>query len=100
MVKHIVFWRFHDEAGGHTKKENLVIAKRFIEGMRGKIPGLIHLEAGINFNPEGRGSDLALYSEFGSREDLQIYQDHPEHMKVKDFLSEVRYEVRVVDYEV
>jgi len=100
MIKHIVFWRFHDEAGGRTKKENLEIAKELIEDMRGKIPGLIHVETGINFNPGERGSDLALYSELETREDLEVYRDHPAHQKVKGFLSEVRYEVRAVDYEV
>jgi hypothetical protein len=100
MIKHIVFWKFHERAAGCSKDENLETARRMIEGMEGKIPGLKHIEAGINKKPGERGSDLALYSEFDSLEDLQIYQDHPEHQKVKEFLSEVRYEVRAVDYEI
>jgi hypothetical protein len=100
MVKHIVFWRFHDEADGRAKEENLQIAKKMIEGMQGKIPGLIKVEAGINFSQSPNAYDLALYSEIESPKALEVYRVHPEHAKVKDFLADVRYEVGAVDYEV
>jgi hypothetical protein len=39
-----------------------------------------------------------LYSKFESQEDLYIYQKHPEHVKVADFVKKV-CEARVVaDY--
>ena len=100
MIKHIVFWKFHDEAAGRTKEENLQIAKNMIEDMQGKIPGLKKVEAGINFSQSPNAFDLALYSEIESKEALEVYRDHPEHQKVKDFLADVRYEVKAVDYEI
>jgi hypothetical protein len=100
MIKHIVFWKFHEEAAGRTKEENLQLAKKMIEDMHGKIPGLIKVEAGINFGQSPNAFDLALYSEIESQEALEVYRDHPEHVKVKEFLAEVRYEVKAVDYEV
>nr|NIP29362.1 Dabb family protein [Candidatus Dadabacteria bacterium]NIQ13421.1 Dabb family protein [Candidatus Dadabacteria bacterium] len=36
---------------------------------------------------------------FNSKEDLTTYQKHPDHMKVAEFLSDLRTERRVVDYE-
>ncbi|MFH0992345.1 MAG: Dabb family protein [bacterium] len=100
MTKHIVFWKFKDTADGHTKEENLQEAKRLLEGMQGKIPGLLKTEVGINVNSTPQALDLALYSEFDSMNTLQIYQDHPEHVKVKEFLQKVRTDRWVVDYEV
>jgi len=100
MIKHIVFWRFYEKADGRSKAENLLIAKKMIEDMQGKIPGLLKVEAGINFSSSPRSCDLALYSEIATTDDLEIYRDHPEHQKVKDFLSLVRDDVWAVDYEI
>jgi hypothetical protein len=100
MIKHIVFWKFHDTAAGRTKEENLELAKHMMEGMVGKVPGIVKLEVGLHKDPAEHNGDLALYSEFNSWKDLDVYRVHPEHEKVKDFLADVRYEVRAVDYEV
>jgi hypothetical protein len=68
--------------------------------MRGKIPGLKHIEAGINFSASETAYDLLLYAELGSRGDLEIYRNHPVHQPVKDFIGGVRSDGGVVDYEV
>ncbi|HTY07618.1 MAG TPA: Dabb family protein [Candidatus Edwardsbacteria bacterium] len=99
MVKHIVLWTFKPQADGRSKQENLAIAKQKLEAMNGKIPGLKHLEVGINYNQRQGAWDLALYSEHGTREDLEVYQNHPEHKKVVEYLGLVRDQRAVVDYE-
>ena len=72
-----------------------------LEGLKGKIPGLID----IKVNTEGRLSsstaDLMLDSTFESAEALKGYSKHPEHVAVAD--SKVRpYTVSrsCLDYEV
>ena len=72
-----------------------------LEGLKGKIPGLID----INVNTEGRlassTADLMLDSTFESAEALKGYSKHPEHVAVAD--SKVRpYTVSrsCLDYEV
>jgi Stress responsive A/B Barrel Domain len=100
MVKHIVFWRLKDFAESASKEQNARRVKALFEQMRGKIPGMLRLEVGINFESSSAASDIVLYTEFESREALNSYQVHPEHMKVKDFLPLVRIERRVVDYEI
>ena len=100
MIKHIILWRFKDIAEGLTKQENVLKVKAMLEDMRGKIPGMLKLEVGINFEGSDSASDISLYSEFESREALEAYQIHPVHMKVKEFIPLVRTERRVVDYEV
>jgi hypothetical protein len=100
MIKHIVLWKLKDFAEGATKQQNALKVKVMLEDMRGKIPCMLKLEVGLNFEAGDSACDISLYSEFTSREALDAYQIHPEHMKVKNFLPRVRSERRVVDYEV
>ncbi|MHB1323960.1 MAG: Dabb family protein [Coriobacteriia bacterium] len=99
MIKHIVAWRFKDEALGSTKAENLLRAKEALESLRGIVPGLLHLEAGIDVRAASDPWDIALYSEFDSRDSLNAYQTHPEHVKVAGLIAEMREARAAVDYE-
>jgi hypothetical protein len=99
VVKHIVLWRLKEHAEGHSKAENARLVKEKLESLRGRIPGLIAIEVGINFAAEAGAADLALYSEFESRAALDAYQTHPEHVAMKGFIGGVRAERWVVDYE-
>jgi hypothetical protein len=99
MIKHIVFWRLKDTAHGNDKATNVRILKDKLEAMRGKIPGMLTLEVGIDFGGSEASSDVALVSEFTNREALTAYQAHPEHVAILPFVSEARTERRVVDFE-
>jgi hypothetical protein len=100
MVRHIVMWKFKDEAEGKTKEENRRYIKERLEALPPVIPQIRKLEAGINFNTSAMAYDMALYTEFDTSEDLEIYQNHPEHRKVSDYVSKVREARAVVDYTV
>src|SRR5215831_4472929 len=100
MIKHIVFWRLKDDFGGKTRAENAALIKTSLEGLRGRIPGLRHIEVGFDFSAEDTSSHVALYSEFDSREALAAYQQHPAHKAVMPLIMERRSERRVVDYEI
>ena len=99
MVVHIVFWRLHEQANGRTKQENAAEMKRRFEALRGMMPGMLRLDCGIDFAGTEQSSDVALYTEFESREALDAYQAHPAHKEVAAFIADVRSERRVVDYE-
>jgi hypothetical protein len=99
MVKHIVFWKLKDEAGGRSKAENALAVKERLEALAGKVPGLLKIEVGIDISREEGSCDLALYSEFVSRGSLAAYQEHPDHKAVMPLIMEARAERRVVDYE-
>jgi hypothetical protein len=99
MIKHIVVWKLKDSAQGATKAENAARIKRDLEALRKKLPFVGKIEVGINFNPSPVAYDVALYSEFASREDLDRYQNAPEHQAVADFIAKVREERVAVDYE-
>ena len=99
MIVHIVFWRLHAHAAGRSKRENALEMKTRFEALRPLMPGLRRLDVGINFEGSDQASDVALYTEFDSREALDAYQIHPAHKEVAAFIADLRSERRVVDYE-
>lgn len=99
MIKHIVLWRLKESAHGNTKLENARLIKEKLEGLRGRIPGLLAIEVGIDTTATPNSSDIVLYSEFASQEALNAYQVHPEHKAIVPFVAEAQSERRMVDYE-
>lgn len=100
MVKHLVFWRLKEHALGASKAENALRLKREAEALADVVPGVLCIEMGIDIEGSSAAWDMALYSEFESREALEAYQAHPEHLKVRDLVVEATFERAVVDYEV
>lgn len=97
MIRHIVLWKLAEEADGRSKADNLKIMKEQLEDLVDLIPELISAEVGFNVN--GEEYDAALTCTFASMEDLKTYDSHPEHMKVREFISKVRLSRVAVDYE-
>lgn len=100
MIKHIVFWRLNESAYGNDKHFNAKLLRDKLLAMRGKVDGLLKVEVGFDISNEKDSGDVVLYSEFENKEALHEYQVHPDHEEIKKWLSEVRYERRVVDYEI
>jgi hypothetical protein len=90
MVKHVVCWKLKDEAEGNTKLQNALKAKDMLEDLRDIIEEIKSIRVGINApgTPEGNW-DLILESEFATLRDLDTYANHPEHLKVVDFIKKV-----------
>lgn len=99
MIKHIVMWKLKDLVEGKNKIESAKKIKADLEGLKDKIEQIKAIEVGININPSEQAYDVVLYSEFESVEDLNIYQNHPEHIKVAEFVGKVKDQRVVVDYE-
>ena len=98
MIKHIVLWSFRPQAEGHSKQENIELARKKLLGLKDSIKEVRALEIGVNINTGQDAFDLALYSEFEKEKDLDAYQKHPEHLKAVDFLRKVRDRRVVADY--
>ncbi len=98
MVKHIVMWKLKDSAEGGSKIENARKIKEGLEVLKGVIEEIRELEVGINFEKSDMAYDLVLYSAFDNERDLDIYQNHPEHLKVGAFIGKVKDKRIVVDY--
>lgn len=100
MIKHIVFWRLKNRENAQTRDETARALKERIEAMRGKIPGLLRIEGGVDFGQTGDSCDLVLYAELESREALAGYHVHPAHEEFKSFVGARRSERFLVDYEI
>jgi len=92
MVKHIVLFKLKD-------KNNIDIALNALNGMRGRIEGLIDLEAGADVIGSERSYDIALICLLKDKAALDFYQAHPVHQPVKKLMAELRESSVAVDYE-
>ena len=102
MIKHIVMFKFKDEAEGKTKRENAVIAKNMLDSLLGKVPSLLSIEVGINAdNASQTNFDLVLTSTHNDLQGLNDYAVHPEHLEVAKFIKSVIVDGgrACVDYE-
>lgn len=99
MIRHIVMWNVRGSAP-EEKRSNIERVRRGFHGLKGRIPGLIHLEIGVDASKVDYACDVVLYSEFESQAALEAYANHPEHLRVRDELVGIRIERHQVDYDV
>lgn len=85
MIRHIVLFKIKPE----FKEEIPQLVKNFY-GMKGKVEGLVDLEAGADILGSERSYDLALICTFVDRAAFDAYQTHPAHLPVKKRMHEVR----------
>ena len=98
MIKHIVMWKLKEQALDATAAENGTRLKEMLEALQPTVPTLAHIEVSLETFAATPACDVVLYSEFASREDLDIYQAHPAHQKCVAFIRQVAEERRAVDY--
>jgi len=99
VIRHIVMWRVRGDDDA-ARRRNLALVKAQFESLRGRVPGLLHLEVGIDESRIDYACDVVLLSEFTSREALAAYASHPEHLRVRRALGDLRISRHQVDYEV
>ena len=81
MVKHVIVWTLKDEYSAEEKENIKKGIKEGLEGLNGKIPGLVDIKVNINALASSN-ADLMLDSTFESEEALKGYSAHPEHVAV------------------
>jgi len=97
MIKHIVMW----DLRGATPQERQAHARQVASSfgsLRGRVPGLLHLEVGVDTSRVDYACDVVLYTEFESQAALDAYATHPEHLRVKRELGDLRVARHQVDY--
>ena len=92
MVKHVVMWKLKDK----NRAEEL---KDAIYSMKGKVPSMVDVECGINFNPGEAACDLVLISTHNNRAELDDYQDDPLHGEIKKIVGPAAMSRHVTDFE-
>ena len=99
MIKHIVMWNVRGDDLDEKRASAADVKARF-EGLAGQIPGLRHLEVGVDVSRVSYACDVVLYTEFESEAALAAYADHPAHLAVRQQLEGVRTARFQVDYTV
>lgn len=98
MIKHIVMWKIRGDDAA-ARAVNLALLKSEFESLRGVVPGLLHLEIGLDESRIDYACDVVLYTEFTSRDALAAYAEHPAHQRVRRALGDLRIARHQVDYE-
>lgn len=81
MVKHIILWTLKEEYKGEAGMQIKAGIKEGLEGLKGRIPGLIDIK--VNTEPlPSSNCDLMLDSSFVDEASLKGYSVHPEHVEV------------------
>lgn len=101
MIRHIVMFKFLEEAGGKTKRENVLATKAMLDALPSKIPLIRYSETHVGADGAAAGNaDLLLISDFESFEDLNAYIVHPDHKAVGAFMTPLRESRACVDIEI
>jgi len=94
---HIVFFNV-SEGDNMLKKHILDSLKSKLEGLQSVISEIQKLEVGSNISNRGVAWDMALNTEFPGLEALEVYQNHPQHIQVLEWIKSQPLNVAVVDY--
>jgi Stress responsive A/B Barrel Domain len=97
MIKHIVMWNLQG-ATPEEKRASAQFVKNRFEGLIGRIPGLRRLEVGMDTSRVDYACDVVLYTEFDDQQSLDGYATHPEHLRVRAELGDLRTARHQVDY--
>ena len=97
MIKHIVVVKLKESAEGAGKKENAAILKTRLEGLK-SIHQAKNLKVGFPLNSTADW-DVALQCDFENAADMDVYRNHPDHLKVVELLRKVQQETKLFDFE-
>ena len=84
MVKHIILWKLRDDLSNEEKQRVQKDIKAGLEGLAGRIPGLLSIVVNVDGRLESSNADVMLDSTFTDEAALKAYAVHPEHVAVAD----------------
>jgi hypothetical protein len=88
MIRHIVMFKYKEEAQGNNKQYNLNKTKELLEKLQGQVEEIKHLEVGLNADKADKSNyDLVLTVDVEFITDLDAYQVNPNHIEVGKFIK-------------
>lgn len=84
MVKHIILWRLREDLTAEEKERVKQDIKSGLEGLAGRIPGLLSIAVNVDGRLDSSNADVMLDSTFTDEAALKAYAVHPEHVAVAD----------------
>jgi phenylalanyl-tRNA synthetase alpha subunit len=101
MLHHIVMWKLKDFAEGNNKIENALLIKNKFEKLMSVIKEIKKIEVGINMSfSQYSNFDIVLDTWFENYDQMEIYQKHPMHIEISDWIGKIRETRAAVDYEI
>jgi hypothetical protein len=82
MVKHVILWTLNPELSTDEKQAVKAGIKAGLEGLVGKVPGLLDVKVYVDGRLDSSNADVMLDSTLESEEALKGYAVHPEHVAV------------------
>ena len=92
MVTHIVLFKFENQSDAQAAQEKLL-------AMKGRVPSMQEIEAGLDFTRSERAYELGLVTRHATRADLEAYHVDPVHQEVAQFIRERSSGAASVDFE-
>jgi len=84
VIDHIVLLKFEET----TSRERLLeICERF-KSLRAHLPGIVDMQAGLNFSDRGQGYQVVLSVRFENEAALKAYEEDPAHHACSAFIRE------------
>lgn len=84
MVKHIILWTLRPDLSPAEKQTVKQDIKAGLEGLVGKVPGLLSVTVHIDGRLSSSNADVMLDSTLESEAALKAYAVHPDHVAVAD----------------
>lgn len=84
MVKHVILWQLKDELSVEEKITVKAGMKESLEGLAGKIPGLLEVKVYTEGLESSKNAEVMLDTTFTDEAALKAYAVHPEHVAVAD----------------
>lgn len=99
MLVHMIWWTMKPEALGRSGRENAALIKAKLEALRGRIPELKALHAGLELLPGStEEADLVLVTRHEDAAGLAAYAAHPEHQEIVALLKEAAASRKALDF--
>lgn len=76
MVKHVILWKLKEELTAEEKENVKAGIKEGLEGLAGKVPGLVDVKVNINGLPTST-VDVMLDTTFTDADALKAYSTNP-----------------------
>jgi hypothetical protein len=99
MVKHIVLFKLTTFKNSEEKEKQLEQLDKIFSVLPEQLPFITDFRTGKNITKVGHAWDFVIDSVFSSVDDLNLYQDSPEHLIAIKKASVILKEKAVVDYE-
>lgn len=98
MIKHVILWQLREDLSDEQKTQIKQDVKAGLEALVGQVPGLLYVKVVIDPMPSSN-TDIYLDSAVEDEAALEVYQNHPAHVAVKNDLIVPNAQTRLcMDY--